>query len=67
MLPIVMVAWVELNFVRGWMMVLDPMVMRRPPVSEALSAMTREEESDVGDLGPEGMTEERFEDDILSV
>lgn len=55
----------EMNLVRGWMMVFDPMVMRLLPVMEALSAMVTDEEREVGVLGPDGIVEARLEDDIL--
>jgi hypothetical protein len=41
--------------------------MRYEPVSEAFSAMMSELEREVGVLGPLGMVEARFEDDILRV
>lgn len=64
-LPIVMGANVELNFVRGWMTVFDPREMRCVPVSWALSAMVSVEESCVGGFGAAGVIDGRFEDDIV--
>jgi len=60
-------AKVEFIFVRGWTTVFDPRVMRCVPVKEACSAMTREDERDVGGLGAGGMVDCRFEEDILVV
>ena len=64
-LPTVTGAKIEVNLVRGWTIVFDPMVMRKLPVMEALSAIVTVEESEVGVLGPEGIVEARLEDDIL--
>ena len=58
-------AKVEFIFVRGWTTVFDPRVMRCVPVNEACSAMTREDERDVGGLGAGGIVDCRFEEDIL--
>jgi len=65
LLPTVIGAYVELNFVLGWATVLDPRVMRCVPVRDAFSAITTEEARLVGGLGPVGMVDARLEDDIL--
>ena len=55
----------ELSLVRGWTMVLLPRVMRCVPVREALSAITRVDEREVGGLDAAGIVDALFEDDIL--
>lgn len=67
LLPTVIGAYVEFNFVRGWITALEPSVMRFVPVRDAFSAMTRVDARDVGVLGPEGILETRLDDDIVIV
>jgi hypothetical protein len=45
--------------------VFDPKVMWCVPVTEACSAMTREDARDVGGFGGGAIAEARFEDDIV--
>lgn len=66
-LPIVIGANVEFSFVLGWMIVLEPIVMRCVPISCALSAIVRDDDSCVGGFGAEGTVEGRFDDDILTL
>lgn len=55
-LPIVIGAYAEFSFDRGWTTVFDPRVMSLVPVKEACSAMTREDEREVGGFGAGGIT-----------